>query len=114
MKSAYLHVFRKTALQHALSGEHIQETVAAEARISPTVMRASYARPSDDESRGMSNGTFDRIRRSLPVEVAVQYGCEDKPVDRLAEKLDSARMDGDWEAVARLASELTQLGQSSV
>jgi integrase len=38
--SAYLHVFRKTALQHALSGEHIDQVVAQEAQVTARVMRA--------------------------------------------------------------------------
>lgn len=112
--AAYLHVFRKTALQHALTGEHIEQVVAEEASITPSVMRTSYAKASDEEYRRMSNRTFERIRRSLPVEVAVKYGCIEKPSDRLSEQLDIARARGDWEAVARLALELEQLGQNAI
>jgi len=108
--SAYLHVFRKTALQHALSGEHIEQAVAEEACVTPAVMRASYARASDEEFRRMSNRTFRRIRSSLQVEVATRYGYDEKPADRLMEQLDLARSQGDWETVARLAEELSSLG----
>jgi integrase len=107
--SAYLHVFRKTTLQHALSGEHIEQMVAEEAHITPTVMRASYARASDEEFRRMSNGTFRRIHSSLPVEVAARYGYEEKPSERIMERLDLARSQGDWDAVSRLAEELARL-----
>jgi integrase len=111
--SAYLHVFRKTSLQHALTGEHIEQTVAEEASITPSVMRTSYARASDQEFRRMSNKTFERLRRSLPTEVAVRYGCIDRPSDRLTEQLDLARARGDWEAVARIAAELTRLDRNA-
>jgi hypothetical protein len=111
--SAYLHVFRKTALQHALSGEHIEQAVAEEACVTPAVMRASYARASDEEFRRMSNRTFRRIRSSLPVEVASRYGYEEKPADRVMEQLDLARSLGNWETVARLAEELTRMGRQS-
>jgi hypothetical protein len=108
--AAYLHVFRKTALQHALSGEHIEQAVAEEASVTPAVMRASYARASDEEFRRMSNRTFRRIRSSLPVDVATRYGYEEKPADRLMEQLDLARSQGDWKTVARLAKELSSFG----
>lgn len=111
--SAYLHVFRKTALQHALSGEHIEQAVAEEASVTPAVMRASYARASDEEFRRMSNRTFRRIRSSLPVEVATRYGYEEKPGDRLTERLDLARSQADWKEVAQLAEELIQLERQS-
>lgn len=107
--SAYLHVFRKTALQFALSGEHIHQTVAKEASVTPAVMRSSYAREMDGELRRMSNGTFDRLRRSLPVEVASRYGYAEKPADRIIERLDEARSRSDWETVGRLSEELTRL-----
>lgn len=60
----------------------------------------------------MSNRTFQRIRNSLPVEVAIRYGHEEKPADRLAEQLDLARSQGDWKSVARLAEELVRLTQA--
>ncbi len=109
--AAYLHVFRKTALQHALSGEHIDQMVAQEAHVTASVMRASYARCSDEEFRRMSNKTFGRLRASLPVEVASRYGYEEKPGDRLQEQLDKARSQGDWKTVAQLAAELEGLNE---
>lgn len=111
--SAYLHVFRKTALQHALSGEHIGRVVAEEAHVTPGVMRTSYARASDEEFRRMSNGTFRRLRASLSVEVATRYGYEEKPGDRLRERLDQARCQGDWKLVVQLAEELDGLADKA-
>jgi hypothetical protein len=76
-------------------------------------MRASYARASDEEFRRMSNRTFRRLRNSLPVEVAARYGYDAKPIDRIIEKLDLARSHGEWDTVARLAEELTRLGNDA-
>lgn len=107
--SAYLHVFRKTSLQYALSGEHTEESVARDARVTHEMMMSSYARETDMERRQKSNRTYRRIRSSLPVDVATRYGYEEKPADRLLERLDLARSQGDWEEVARLAKELSDL-----
>lgn len=46
---------------------------------------------------------------SLPVEVAVRYGYEERPADRLREQLDQARSEGDWRRVAELAAKLERL-----
>lgn len=104
--TAYLHVFRKTSLQYALSAEHLQQSVAGDASVSAAVMMQSYARVADEELRQKSNRTFQRIRRSLSVEVSGRYGWELKKSDQILERLDQARQKGDWQAVARLAQEL--------
>jgi len=44
---------------------------------------------------------------------AARYGYEDKPIDRLAERLDLARAKGDWAEVAKLAAELRTLSESN-
>ena len=106
--SAYLHVFRKTTLQYALSAGHIEQSVADDASISSSVLMSSYARIADQELRHKSNRTYQRIRSSLSLEVATRYGWEGKPTDRIVEQLDQARHRGDWDAVARLAEELTR------
>ena len=107
--SAYLHVFRKTTLQYAVTAGHIEKSVADDASISPSVMMSNYARIADQELRHRSNRTFQRIRSSLPLEVAVRYGWKGNPGDGIVEQLDQARLRGDWEAVARLAEELRRL-----
>lgn len=106
---AYLHVFRKTGLQFALSGEHIRQNVADDARVTSAVMAASYAQEFNEELRLKSNRTFGRILSSLPTDVAALYGYEETPRDRLAEQLNQAGARGDWKEVSRLAEELQKL-----
>lgn len=104
--SAYLHVFRKTALQYALSAGHVEQSVADDASVSPAVLMSSYARVTDQELRHKSNRTYQRIRSSLSMEVATRYGWQGKPADGIVERLDQARLRGEWDEVARLAEEL--------
>lgn len=104
--SAYLHVFRKTALQYALSAGHVEQSVADDASVSAAVLMSSYARVTDQELRNKSNRTYQRIRSSLSMEVATRYGWEGKPADGIVERLDQARLRGEWDEVARLAEEL--------
>lgn len=107
--SAYLHVFRKTTLQYAVTAGNVEQQVADDASVSPSVLMTNYARLADQELRHKSNRTFQRIRISLSLEVAIRYGLQEKPGDGLIEKLDQARQRGDWDAVARLAEELNQM-----
>ena len=106
---AYLHIFRKTSLQYARSGEDVNRQVATDASLTTAVMMASYADESDEELRHKSNRTHRRIRASLPVAVASRYGCEEKPSDILIERMDAARAQEDWSEVARLCQELSNL-----
>ena len=108
-EGAYLHVFRKTGLQFALSGEQAKQEVAKDARITASVMAASYAQEFDEELWHKSNRTFRRILSSIPVDVAALYGYEETPADRLMEQLDQARSQADWSEVSRLAAELEKL-----
>ena len=107
--SAYLHVFRKTTLQYAVTAGNVEQQVADDASVSSSVLMTNYARLADQELRHKSNRTFQRIRISLSLEVAIRYGLQEKPGDGLIEKLDQARQRGDWDAVARLAEELNQM-----
>ena len=107
--SAYLHVFRKTTLQYAVTAGNVEQEVADDASVSPSVLMTNYARLADQELRHKSNRTFQRIRSSLPLEVAIRYGWTEKPGDSLIQQLDQARLRGDWDAVARLAEELNRL-----
>ncbi|TWT91184.1 hypothetical protein [Neorhodopirellula pilleata] len=111
--SAYLHVFRKTGLQLALSGEHQISDVAKDASITSGVMEASYAQEFDEELWRKSNRTYRRIRASLTQEVAVRYGDDDSERERLLEELDLARMKLDWEKVSQLAKQIDLLSQET-
>jgi len=111
--SAYLHVFRKTTLQYALSAEHIQKSVADDASISASVLMSNYAQVADEELRHKSNRTYQRIRNGLSSEVANRYGWDTRPSDEILERLDQARLKGDWESVARLAQELARQPQQA-
>ena len=111
--SAYLHIFRKTSIQYARSGEDLNRIVANDAKLTESVMMKSYARETDEELRQKSNRTYRRICNSLSVEVSARYGYEEKPADRLTERLDLARSQGNWDEVARLAAELSGLNRTA-
>lgn len=72
-------------------------------------MMASYADEDDEELRHRSNRTYRRILGSLPIEVACRYGYQEKPSDRLIEKLDLARSQEQWNEVIELADALGKL-----
>ncbi|OAI41509.1 hypothetical protein AYO40_00300 [Planctomycetaceae bacterium SCGC AG-212-D15] len=62
---AFVHVFRKTTLQHARRGEDINRQVAADARVGESVLMTNYVKETDEEMRQRSNRTFNRIMASL-------------------------------------------------
>lgn len=63
----------------------------------------------DEELRHRSNRTYRRILGSLPMDVACRYGYQEKPSDRLIEKLDLARSQEQWNEVVELADALEKL-----
>ena len=87
---AYLHVFRKTSLQYARSGEDLNRQVASDARLGVSVMLTSYVRETDEEMRHKSNRTYRRIAASLPPEVAERHGYVKAGIDPLIERLNAA------------------------
>jgi integrase len=107
-EQAYLHVFRKTALQHARRGEDINRQVAADARVGERVLMTNYVKETDDELRARSNRTYDRILASLPAEVACRYGHAVRPPTPLEEQLGVALAAKDWERVAALSQALAE------
>jgi hypothetical protein len=111
--AAYIHVFRKTSLQYARSGEDLNRLVAADARVGAGVMMKSYAKETDEEMRQRSNRTFARILASLTPEVAQRYGHVEIPVDPLAAKLNEAVAAGNWDLAARLSAELAKRDQQA-
>jgi integrase len=66
------HAFRKTSLQHALSGESLNQSVAQDARITASVMMGHYVSEGEIERRMASNRMFQRILASLTPELAIQ------------------------------------------
>jgi len=109
------HAFRKTALQHARTGEDLNRQVAHDARLSESVMMAHYVIERDEEMRQSSNRTYHRILLSLSLEVATRYGYrpDDETAD-LEKRLANATAAKDWETVGKLASQLTHRnGQAS-
>jgi integrase len=100
---AFLHVFRKTVLQHARRGEDINRQVAEDARVGEAVMMTAYVKETDDELRARSNRTFARIVASLPPDVARRYGHMDLAPTPLEQQLAAAVVAKDWERVTALS-----------
>ena len=112
VESAYIHIFRKTSLQYARSGEDANQNVADDARVSVGVMMKHYAKETDNEMRQKSNRTYQRIVASLPPDVALRYGYAVSPYEVLRRELEGAISGEDWVLAARLISELAKLGEN--
>ena len=99
------HVFRKTALQFARDGEYINHAVAADARLTPSVMAGHYV---DEAFRAASNRTYARILASLLQDgIAERYGyIPASEQERLTDELRKATAKGDWRAVKAIADKL--------
>ena len=107
---AYVHVFRKTALQMALDGEdELSDRVAEDAGVGKTVMLGHYVKP---KLWRRSNRTYYRIQASLSPEVANRFGHVETPISSLERKLEAAKADKDWLLVAELATRLVKERQS--
>lgn len=106
---AYLHHFRKTSLQHALEGEDVSRSVAADARLGEGVLVTSYTTLTDRRLRAMSDRTYRRILLSLPPEVARRYGyVEGDSQLEEQEQVLAAVAAGDWKRVSELSAKLAQ------
>ena len=92
-------------------GEDANRLVAQDARVGEGVMMTSYVKETDEEMRQKSNRTFHRIRASLPVEVAKQFGYDEEAVDPLKKELAEATAAGNWDLVVRLGAELARRNQ---
>ena len=103
---AYLHIFRKTSLQYARSGEDLNRQVSSDARLGEGVMMTSYVEETDEEMRAKSNRTFRRIAASLPPAVADRYGFVEPGIDPLRERLDAAIANRNWSLASQIAAEL--------
>ena len=110
---ATAHVFRKSSLRYARTGEDVNRLVADDARVSPGVMMTPYVKETDEQMRARSNRTFVRILAGLPAEVACRYGHIDPAGSPLEERLKAALAAEDWPLVARLSSELAKRQQAT-
>ncbi len=108
---ACVHVFRKTTLQHAHQGEDINRQVAADARVSESVMMTNYVKETDEAMRQRSNRTYRRIMASLPAEVAERYGHVWDARSELEERLRAATDAKEWALATELAARLARNGQ---
>lgn len=107
---AYVHLFRKTALQMAWDGEdEVGERVAEDAGVGKSVLLGHYVKP---KLWRRSNRTYYRIQASLSPEVASPFGHVETPISALERKLEAAKADKDWPLVAELAARLVKERQS--
>jgi integrase len=104
--AAYIHIFRKTVLQFALEGEESDRKVAADARVSERVMLGHYTDKTDVLLHARSNATYLRLLAALPDDVAMRYGYERPAASPMEERLRAATEAGNYELVARLATEM--------
>ena len=105
---AFVHVFRKTTLQYARRGEDINRQIAADARVSESVLTTNYVKETDEEMLQRSNRTFRRIVASLPRDVAYRYGYAGDALSDTENRLRMAVMGKDWVLASRLAGELAE------
>ena len=105
---ASTHIFRKTSLQLARSGEDLNRQVAADARLTESVLTAHYVQETDEQLRHKSNRTYRRILASLPVEVARRLGHVEAEGASLEDRLQAAIVAKDWALVADLSARLAE------
>ena len=106
--SACIHIFRKTTLQYARSGEDVNKQVAEDAGVSVGVMMTHYAKETDPEMRQKSNRTFRRIAGSLTPEVAMRFGYFADDLDSLQQRLNQAYSAQDFDLISRIAAEIAK------
>ncbi len=110
---ACTHIFRKTTLQYARSGEDLNRQVAADARLGENVMMTNYVKETDHEMRQKSNRIFQRIVASLEPNMADRYDYEPPKPDSLKEHLQAALNEENWDLASRFAAELAKRGRNA-
>jgi hypothetical protein len=105
---ATTHIFRKTSLQYARSGEDLNRQVAADARLSEGVMMTNYVKETDEHMRAKSNRMFARILAGMSNEVAASYGHGKAEPENLKERIKAAVAAEDWKRVAELTAALNK------
>ena len=104
--SAFVHIFRKTTLQHARQGEDIARQIAGDAMVSESVLMTNYVKETDEEMRQRSNRTYRRILASLSPEVAVQYGHIQDARSEMESHLRAAIDKKNWAQAIEIAQQL--------
>lgn len=110
--AAFVHVFRKTGLQHAVDGEAESRRVAEDAQVSLRVMTTHYTPAQERQLRDKSNRTFERIVKSLPLPILLRYGYTPELADSLQRELVDAVRNQNWAEVHRLSELLRQRDQA--
>jgi integrase len=110
---AYVHIFRKTGLQHAREGEDINREVAADARVGQYVLTTHYITQTEAQLRAGSNRTYRRILASLPAEVACRYGHDQTATTGLEERIQAAVEAKNWDLVREFSARLAREGTSA-
>jgi integrase len=100
-----IHVFRKTSLQYARTGEDVNRQVAHDASVGERVMMGSYVNESDLEMRQRSNRTFSRIANGFGHDLATRLGWKESSVAP-AQAIKVAIEANDWDAVLKLAAQM--------
>jgi integrase len=108
---AFIHVFRKTTLQHARRGEDIARQIAGDARLSESVLMTNYVKETDEEMRQRSNRTYRRILASLSPEVAERYGHVQDANSAIEQRLRAAIQAKNWNLASEIAATLAKNGQ---
>ena len=103
---AFVHIFRKTTLQHARRGEDIARQIASDLRVSESVLMTNYVKETDEEMRQRSNRTYRRILASLSSEVATRYGDVQGARSEMESQLRAAIDAQDWEAASEIAKRM--------
>lgn len=102
------HIFRKTTLQYARRGEDINQQVAWDAQVSPSVATRHYIEETTDEMREKSNRTYKRILAALPFEVARRYGHVEVGQSAPEEQVQAAITARNWPLAAALTARLAR------
>lgn len=111
---ATTHIFRKTSLQYARTGEDINRQIAHDARVSESVLMPNYVKETDVEMRRRSNRTYERILASLSPEVASRYGHVEAAPTTLEQQVEAAIASKDWRKAAELTARLAAERRSEV
>ena len=99
-----MRLVRRPVLERHLRADR---QVAADVRVSESVMMTNYVKESDEEMRQRSNRTYRRIQASLSSEVAASYGHIQDARSEMESQLRAAIDAKDWAMVSDIVKRLT-------